>query len=235
MNRNIVNIASLLLTLLIILTGCAKTTSLEGKVVDGKGKPMAGVKMIARLLKPSKGHEQLETTTDTNGNFRFENLLPASEYEIVPLLSDTRVNAKRTIKGPPKGEAKILDTPLMIRLFLKNNVVTDTKTDLMWAARDNGADINWSDAEAYCSNYEGGGFSDWRMPTQDELAELYEAGINGKENPFIEFTACCPWASETHGNKASGFNFFYTNGRRFNFYKDHSADYPRALPVRNDN
>jgi hypothetical protein len=48
-----------------------------------------------------------------------------------------------------------------------NGTVLDTKTNLMWAAKDNGSDINWSNAKSYCENYRGGGYKDWRMPTQD--------------------------------------------------------------------
>jgi hypothetical protein len=55
-----------------------------------------------------------------------------------------------------------------------NGTVSDTRTGLMWAAKDNGSKINWANAKSYCENYRGGGYTDWRMPTQDELAELYD-------------------------------------------------------------
>jgi hypothetical protein len=44
----------------------------------------------------------------------------------------------------------------------------------MWAAKDNGSPISWPEAKKYCENYRGGGYMDWRMPTQDELAGLYD-------------------------------------------------------------
>ena len=46
----------------------------------------------------------------------------------------------------------------------------------MWASRDNGRNINWQDAKNYCDNYRGGHYTGWRMPTQDELAGLYDNG-----------------------------------------------------------
>ncbi len=55
-----------------------------------------------------------------------------------------------------------------------NGTVSDTRTNLMWAAKDNGSNINWADAKSYCENYRGGGYTDWRMPTYDELAGLYD-------------------------------------------------------------
>jgi hypothetical protein len=44
----------------------------------------------------------------------------------------------------------------------------------MWASQDNGEDITWKEAKRYCENYRGGGYTDWRMPTQDEIAGLYD-------------------------------------------------------------
>jgi hypothetical protein len=111
--------------------------------------------------------------------------------------------------------------------------VLDTITNLMWAAKDNGADINWANAKSYCENYRGGGYTDWRMPTQDELAGLYDGSVksyNGYNlTTLISLTACCPWASETRGSDAAYFDF--DGGRR---YWSHQSDYYyiRALPVR---
>src|SRR4030042_2035306 len=55
-----------------------------------------------------------------------------------------------------------------------NGTVLDRQTGLMWAAKDNGSDIDWSNAKRYCENYRGGDYTDWRLPTQDELAGVYE-------------------------------------------------------------
>jgi hypothetical protein len=55
-----------------------------------------------------------------------------------------------------------------------NGTVMDTRTNLMWAAKDNGADIMWTDAKVYCQNYRGGGYTDWRMPIEVELKGLYD-------------------------------------------------------------
>jgi hypothetical protein len=66
-----------------------------------------------------------------------------------------------------------------------NGTVLDTRTNLIWAGKDNGGTINWIDAKNYCENYRGGGFTDWRMPTLDKLEGLYDA------NKFRP-TACDP-------------------------------------------
>jgi hypothetical protein len=53
-----------------------------------------------------------------------------------------------------------------------NGTVLDTRSNLMWAAKDNGSKVTWQDAKSYCANYRGGGYTDWRMPTLDEFAGL---------------------------------------------------------------
>jgi TolB-like protein len=119
-----------------------------------------------------------------------------------------------------------------------NGTVLDTQTNLMWAAKDNGSDINWANAKSYCENYRGGGYSDWRMPTQDELAGLYDSSKRYKAtqhdynlhlSELIQLSACCPWASETRGSKAARFHF----GHGLREWLPQSSDFHRrALPVR---
>ncbi len=105
-----------------------------------------------------------------------------------------------------------------------NGTVLDTRTNLMWAARDNGSDIDWPNAKSYCENYRGGGYKDWRMPTQDELAGLYEKNETYKSEcgwfsydihitKMIRLTCVAPWASETSGSDATYFDF--SNGERY--------------------
>jgi hypothetical protein len=118
-----------------------------------------------------------------------------------------------------------------------SRTVLDTGTGLMWAAEDNGADINWQKAKSYCENYRGGGYSDWRMPTQDELAGLHDKsetyrsgrGDDVHLTKLIRLTGSAPWASETSRSEAASFDFH--NGTRSWYHQSYSA-YFRALPVR---
>jgi len=72
----------------------------------------------------------------------------------------------------------------------------------MWATKDNGSDINWANAKSYCENYRGGGYTDWRMPTQDELAGLYDTaktykadcGFDTHLTELIRLTCAALWA-----------------------------------------
>jgi hypothetical protein len=108
---------------------------------------------------------------------------------------------------------------------------------LMWAAKDNGADINWHDAKRHCENYRGGGYTDWRMPTQDELAGLYESNISYRSTcgndvhltELIRLTCSYLWASETRDSEAASFLFTY--GRRY-WSPQSSGSISRTLAVR---
>ncbi|MDI6688543.1 MAG: DUF1566 domain-containing protein [Desulfobacterales bacterium] len=129
--------------------------------------------------------------------------------------------------------------------FIAGNkeIVLDTKTGLMWAARDNGEDITWHDAKRYCDNYRGGGYTDWRMPTIDELMNLYDVNTDGypqdccetgdqlRINSLIHLTCCSPWTS-LRGNDGAAY-FRFTNGKQSWTYES-IALYHRALPVRDN-
>ncbi|MCK9197720.1 MAG: DUF1566 domain-containing protein [Syntrophales bacterium] len=123
-----------------------------------------------------------------------------------------------------------------------NGTVLDTKSNLMWAAKDNGGDIGWEDAKSYCEKYRRGGYTDWRMPTQDELVGLYDSSTKIKHHPpsnicmgnyhltgMIHLTCCCPWASETRSSEAAIFDF--VTGNRY-WHPQSIGLISRALPVR---
>jgi hypothetical protein len=113
-----------------------------------------------------------------------------------------------------------------------NGTVLDTQTNLMWAAKDNGKGINLANAQTYFKNYRGGGYKDWRMPTQDELAGLYDGSVNGQNGQhlttLITLTGCCPYASEIRGNNPACFDFTYGN----RLWASSPYDLGQALPVR---
>jgi len=121
-----------------------------------------------------------------------------------------------------------------------NGTVLDTKTNLMWAASDNGSIINWPDAEFYCENYRGGGYKDWRMPTLDELAELYDETKTYKSDcgdgrdlhltALIHLRCGWVWSSDTRGSTAAYF-IFYNGQDKWSSQSDVTYNF-RALPVR---
>jgi formylglycine-generating enzyme required for sulfatase activity len=121
-----------------------------------------------------------------------------------------------------------------------NGTVSDTRTNLMWAAKDNEADINWANAKSYCENYRGGGYTDWRMPTQEELAGLYdkaktyesECGYDAHLTELIRLTCVAPWASDTRNRLFSSDAAFFGFGTGGRYWGPQSDGKGRALPVR---
>ncbi len=124
---------------------------------------------------------------------------------------------------------------------LSSGPIQDTTTGLIWASTDNGQDINWKDAKRYCETYSEGGFTDWRMPTIDELAALYDKNKGYHTRDFsmykayitqsIQLTTPWLWSSNTRGSKAAFLNF--GTGTRFRFWYSQSYSYIlRVLPVR---
>jgi hypothetical protein len=51
----------------------------------------------------------------------------------------------------------------------------DSSTGLQWTNKDNGSDMNWTQAKEYCQNLQLAGHADWRLPTIDELVGIYDA------------------------------------------------------------
>ncbi len=83
-----------------------------------------------------------------------------------------------------------------------DGTVLDTATNLMWADKDNGVDIQWAAAKTYCESFTAGGYNDWRMPTKNELAGLHDGSRRDARGyhlatSLITLSGCCPWTSDT--------------------------------------
>lgn len=119
-------------------------------------------------------------------------------------------------------------------------IVLDDVSGLMWAANDNGRGINWDDAKAYCENYRVGGYTNWRMPTKDELAGLVKRGKTNKYTynsdansiELIHLTGPWVWTSETNGSDTAYFINFNFLDVVYSRLPKISDKHVRALPVR---
>jgi len=156
---------------------------------------------------------------------------------------DQFVNLKQeeaTAKLTSKEAAKILTLKEIYKdgrfIAFDDGTVLDTLTHLMWAASDNGYDVNWQDAKNYCENYRGGGYSDWRMPTQNELAGLFNRSTKdhmGYPLNTIKLDSCCLWTGESSGSAAGAVASSFNFQLREQFWVRHWYDRNmRVLPVR---
>jgi len=115
---------------------------------------------------------------DQNTNFRL-------------LDGDSRTNINKDIQsdGLQTVEYKLKKIHKDVRIY------TETIDDLMWEdtkeARNTG--INWEKAVTYCEEFEVGEFDDFRMPTIDELDQLYD----NKDLIYNGFSEMFYWSSTT--------------------------------------
>jgi DNA-binding winged helix-turn-helix (wHTH) protein len=124
---------------------------------------------------------------------------------------------------------------------------TDPQTQLTWAGKDNGFDVNRQQAIDYCRNLTLAGHQDWRLPTIDEVQTLYDTGISlpgvwGPVRPVYwhvkgnlhltggETAVSISWPTEANPTgEEQSYDFSY--GRRNLDALDFHADH-RALCVR---
>jgi hypothetical protein len=136
-----------------------------------------------------------------------------------------RAAAEATARDP--GNAGFID--------LGNGVLKDTKTGLQWTQNDNGNEIDWNDAKSYCESKAGG----WRLPSQDELAAIYDANVptpkvclvyrdhgetknaSCKTSVLFHLTANEFW-SGTQDGAENALGVFLTDGTRGQFGKSYT-------------
>ena len=93
-----------------------------------------------------------------------------------------------------------------------NGTVLDTKTNLVWASTDAGVSHQYHpDAANYCEQYRGGGHTDWRIPTIDELKSLYNRKLKNQNGyhitKFIDVGNDYVWADQNSWGGEAVFNF----------------------------
>ena len=63
------------------------------------------------------------------------------------------------------------------RFEAADGAVRDTKTSLEWSQKDNGADVDFKGAKAFCDELTLAGHDDWRLPTIEELEGIYDENV----------------------------------------------------------
>lgn len=103
--------------------------------------------------------------------------------------------------------------------FYINNsdTATDVGTGLSWQRQDDGSGRDWQTAINYCNEISLDGFSDWRLPTTQELSSIVDYG---KNDPGLDPTifpntqSNWYWTSTTFaGDSTSAFAITFSDGR----------------------
>jgi len=157
------------------------------------------------------------------------NVLPGFGAHLQPHVRDPKPEAALFDVGGPRTNAK-RSTPDLATTAPEGTYV-DRETKLMWSKEDNGKELEWNEAKEYARELSLGGYNDWRLPTIEELEDLYAPGIEGVckiRKPFRLSTALI-WSSTKFG-PGSGWFFNFENGVRL--YHIHGAARNPALCVR---
>jgi antitoxin component HigA of HigAB toxin-antitoxin module len=89
---------------------------------------------------------------------------------------------------------------------VRNGVVQDRRTGLMWTLVDSGAQLpetclTYEKAKSYVNALDTGGFTDWRLPGPEEIAGIY------KEKPFFPAKPdAWYWTSESYSRYSEGWH-----------------------------
>ena len=204
----LVKILTVLCMMVGCLFGCGPKSKVEGTVIDGKAKPLAGIRVVAKNVKT--GNEQHEVTTAADGKFTFAKIDAETEYEFIPYLDSKSKGRSLTSKTAPKGQAMVLPQVLPI-LFAPTKdglLVGNTISGLLWikdAAK--GGEMDWQAAMELPKKFSLAGFSDWRLPTKDELRALAAyGGVKPAETLNNEMFANVKpdsyWTSNDEGNNS---------------------------------
>ncbi|MBM2837512.1 MAG: hypothetical protein HW415_137 [Deltaproteobacteria bacterium] len=108
-----------------------------------------------------------------------------------------------------------------------NGTVTANKTGLIWQKQDNNKTRDWSNAMSYCDGLILAGYSDWRLPSKDELETLVD---RSKSSPSIDTTffpntiSSVYWSSTTYAGLTT--NAWYVNfDYGYTFYNNKTNTY----------
>jgi hypothetical protein len=126
-------------------------------------------------------------------------------------------------------------------ILFNNGTVLDRVINLLWAGKDNGSQISWESAIKYCKMYNLAGYTDWRMPTLQELETLRTIKYQNPNPPtencsgtffihrYFHITCCCLWTKEKNGRKAA---LPFSTNEKF-WHHQTATTGNRVLPVRN--
>jgi hypothetical protein len=103
--------------------------------------------------------------------------------------------------------------------YKKHPAWTDPKTSLTWVREDNGDDVNWEEATVFCENLRLGGYSNWQLPSIEELAGLYDPSQNVKGQRVKGGISLTGWSwSGDHGTtERDAWLFLFRFGVRASF------------------
>lgn len=222
---------------------------IKGIIQDGAGNPLSGVEVA--VTDPEFG-----ALTGADGSFR----LPFIEgyvrlaFKVAGLPAWCTIDAVENIvvtreRYPDGWNLGAMRLPCILvgiegdkRAWATTNgqyvdsgdgTVSDIKNGLMWEAEVKHHGVSWDAAKEYADGLTLAGYSDWRMPTTDELKTLYDGGIACMwADPALIEGALSLWSSEHVEDSALVFNVCMGRSRNSSGFDEGPNVNPGFLAVR---
>ena len=134
-----------------------------------------------------------------------------------------RDNDKMEILIPKPGE---------IGSKMQGGILVDKEQKLVVSEMDLGY-VDWETAKKLCSDYRGGEFDDWRLPTKDELNQVYLLYKKGIDGFVINGSHTDRWCTSNYSAN-SAYKQIFSNGCFRDLDKDsrdQSTGYVRAVRI----
>lgn len=216
-------------------------------------KPIACAALLAlsegAQAQPPRGQAQLDLTADAACSLRLNGksagalspglkrslMLPAGTVKVSCAGTDPALAPASEQLDLQAGETRSLR--LRLRWVAVADGVMDKARHLLWTRQDNGADVDWAGAQAWCQSLGQG----WRLPSRAELEALTTdaagettpcRGSSCKVPALFALSSYWMWSGDRNADGSATYHYLHTGHTQTS-----SADYKlnaRALCVRAD-
>lgn len=183
------------------------TSSVEGRVIDGQGRPMSGVTVAVQQVQPLKGYEQFRAITKADGTFAIAGLYPNSDYYVVVGIDEAGWFClpveHRLFNAAPHGETRVFPSDIVARFQrFASGIITDTETGLQWRIGP-AEKTTLEEARRWIATLPTDGGPAWSLPTPEQVGTLLH--VTGNQRLFHREMADLEgvWSFLTTGNKVT--------------------------------